>query len=436
LSITTFGSRGTREDRQQVSEFQQRSRELRSQLAAAQQRVEEARVAFASDKGSATEVAEAANERDRVQLALRDVESGQRQLLGKLAPGAVNGFGGHEADPSAMLSEQFGDPEFLAMMERVAQTKGKLGGEIDLGRIPRETMVKMFGSKIQAATGGTVTPSSSMGVGPFDGIIPLLQPATAIYDLIPTDSYDHAVLPYSQEISETGDPGPAPAAPGTMKPAMGIGYEDVTTASTTIAGWVKTQRQAVADQSLLLGSINNRALVKLKQAIEAALLTADGTVSDAAGVTGIKGLLNTTGIASVDATGMARVDALLAGIKAILAVGGSPNAIALSLTDWEDLLTSKATGSGEYVANPFVATARSVWGVSFVPSVKLSAGQALVADTRLAATLLFREGATIRMSDSDQDDFVRNNVTILVEARVLLPVWQPSAVAEVTNLGS
>jgi hypothetical protein len=42
-----------------------------------------------------------------------------------------------------------------------------------------------------------------------------------------------------------------------------------------------------------------------------------------------------------------------------------------------------------------------------------------------------REGVTVLASDSDQDDLLRNRVTLLGEARFALAVWQPSAFAVV-----
>jgi ADP-ribosylglycohydrolase len=52
----------------------------------------------------------------------------------------------------------------------------------------------------------------------------------------------------------------------------------------------------------------------------------------------------------------------------------------------------------------------------------------LVGDA-MGVPLLFREGVNVKSSDSDQDDFVRNRVTILAEARVAAPVWRPASFA-------
>jgi HK97 family phage major capsid protein len=77
----------------------------------------------------------------------------------------------------------------------------------------------------------------------------------------------------------------------------------------------------------------------------------------------------------------------------------------------------------------------SVWGVPVIQTPAIGQDQAVVADWARAATLYVREGLVTRVSDSDQDDLLRNRLTILVETRVGLMVAQPSLVC-VVNLGA
>ena len=71
-----------------------------------------------------------------------------------------------------------------------------------------------------------------------------------------------------------------------------------------------------------------------------------------------------------------------------------------------------------------------LWGLPAVPSKVLAPGTAIVGDFS-QCTLYVREGANVRISDSDQDDFIRNRVTLLGEGRFGLAVWQPAAFAVV-----
>jgi hypothetical protein len=423
------------ETRTQLGEFTERKKELRDQLAKAQAELDQARVAFASgDNSASVAAAEAANERDRIKQALEDVNQGHQALLGRVAPGGR--AAGDGLDPSAVLSEQFADPQFLEQMRRLAGSSQNFG-EMQIGEIPREAMARLAGGALQAtATGGIVTPTAAMGVGPYGGIVPEATPATTFLDLVPAGTVDSPSLPFSQEIPETGDPGPAPAAPGTTKPAAGVGYQDATTASTTVAGWVKVNRQNLADVGQLQGAIQNRLLIKLRQSLEHQALSGAGTVSDVTGVPGIKGILQTTGIGSVDATGIAETpDAVLDGIVNLLASGATPNAIVLNINDWATLLKTKTGADNAYVASPFLSTARTLWDLAFIPSVAVTQGTAIVIDTARCMTLLFREGAHVVVG-LDSDDLTKNRVTLLAECRAMLPIWCPAAACEVANIGA
>ncbi len=80
---------------------------------------------------------------------------------------------------------------------------------------------------------------------------------------------------------------------------------------------------------------------------------------------------------------------------------------------------------------PSPSDGQVLWDLPIIDSKVIPETSALVGDFTLACSLLVREGVNTRISDADQDDFIRNRVTLLAEARVALPVWQPSALAEV-----
>ena len=83
----------------------------------------------------------------------------------------------------------------------------------------------------------------------------------------------------------------------------------------------------------------------------------------------------------------------------------------------------------------FGSVPTQMWGLPLVEiAVAALSGKAIVADWSLAVTCFVREGVHVIISDSDQDDFLRNRLTLLGEARVAFAWWQPSAIA-VVNLG-
>ena len=55
----------------------------------------------------------------------------------------------------------------------------------------------------------------------------------------------------------------------------------------------------------------------------------------------------------------------------------------------------------------------------------MPAGTALVGAFGTCSRLFIRESVNTRISDADQDNFVRNMVTVLAELRAGLAIWQP-----------
>jgi Phage capsid family len=66
-----------------------------------------------------------------------------------------------------------------------------------------------------------------------------------------------------------------------------------------------------------------------------------------------------------------------------------------------------------------------MWGVPLLPNASQTAGFSTVGDWGMGATLLIRSGVNVLVSDSDQDDFIKNRVTMLGEMRAALAVWRP-----------
>ena len=58
-------------------------------------------------------------------------------------------------------------------------------------------------------------------------------------------------------------------------------------------------------------------------------------------------------------------------------------------------------------------------------------GEILVGDFGIGVQLLFREGINILFSDSNEDDFTKNRVTILGELRAANVVWRPPAFTKI-----
>ena len=357
--------------RQRLSEVRKRTREAREQRQRARAMLEAEQ--SANDQQGMAVATLALNE---AQAELEIAESLERVLLSSMA-----------GVSSPTTSSFLDSPEALSALERFATSSHPIGRQ-ELGQFMSVEDATLLTGKALAAVPGTVAPTGGMERGQFGGIIPTPTPPTTFLDLCPSAPMSAGSMPYATEVS-TGDrtAGAAPVEPGQIKPPATIEYKDAEAKPETIAAFVKCQKQTLADVDQLTTRIQTRLMAGVLAEVENQVLSGDGVSPN------LLGLLNVDGTVSVpyDAAAVPP-DAILDGIAACLTNGAQPNVVALSIADWTTILKSKASGTGEYLGSPFLAPASSLWSLPMVPCVGVPPGQALVVDTSIALTVLWREG--------------------------------------------
>ena len=101
-------------------------------------------------------------------------------------------------------------------------------------------------------------------------------------------------------------------------------------------------------------------------------------------------------------------------------------AYVLHPTDWETLDLTQDAEDRYYFGGPMVMGTPRVWGLPVVESEAIAQGVAIVADWRFAV-LWDRMQASISVSNSHSDFFIRNLVAILAELRAAFGVIRPKA---------
>ena len=323
------------------------------------------------------------------------------------------------------------DPAVIRELESLATSTAAIG-TMNLGpAMSREALLADFDAGRSFASTGT--PALGFDYGgeagrraPFYGVVPQLRRQLRLLDLIPTASLDNRSLPFVQEVGSLDSAAETPE--NEIKPTGSMSLIDAEAIARTIAHWVKIPRQQLADVPGIGTAINNRLIYGVKRRLEAQILAGDGTGEN------ILGILNQPGINSVAYTaGELEADATLDAITEVLLANALPTGVVLNPLDWATMLKAKSSGSGEYLSmGPFVSTAQTLWGVDAIPSPVIPQGTALIGDFAIGATCFIREGVNLRISDQDQDDFLRNRCTMLGEGRFALAVWQPAAFAVVS----
>ena len=412
--------------RDRLQRIEARIDELRDEIKAAADEQARAQEAYANLEDLATDSPEfieakaAAAKHGTLRDQLADLQVEQTEVLKMLGSpydrqaqdrGLEPGVGrraSHGWDASALIS-----PEMAEGLERYAHTKTAMG-QVQMGEV------------VSAADfAADIAPTSNMRRGDYYGVLPQLQRALRLLDLIPSSQMTGNNIPYTKESGVFTDA--AETAEGATKPEAGVTYTDDEAIARVIAGWMKLPKPALADVPALRGIIDQRLRYIVLRRLEAQIINGNGTAPN------LRGILNTSGIGAVAYSGAElAADQILTGIVNVLLADAVADGVLMHPTDWAAVLKVKAAGDGHYYSGgPFSVTPQVLWGVPLIPSPAVPAGMVLVGDFSIGVQLFVREGIQVLLSDSDGTDFIQNRVTLLGEGRFALPVWRPSAFSSV-----
>jgi HK97 family phage major capsid protein len=388
-------------------------------------------------QGSADEVTQSAefrrvealiNDQRDLQLKIASAEDSERYILGRIS--GVEGVGNRETF--------LNDPHTLEELRMLAESSQPVGDRLLGTAISRDELlasweqrrIDLFGGSRQmlAATGDVTLPSDQSRTQ-FYGIIPQLRRQLKILDLINTQPMDVGTFDYLQEGGSL-DSGPAETAELTTKPSMTTTLTEATVKAQTIPVWQRLSRPQLADVPGLATMVNSRLRYAVERRLDRQILQGDGTGQN------ILGILNTAGIGSgVSGTGdTVNSDLIADALVNVLTAEAEPNGVVVHPIDYFRSLKVKTAGSGQRLdgGGAFDTTPATMWGFPAVVTPAMPQGTALVGDFQLGATCFIREGVNIRLSDSDNVDFVQNALKMLAEMRAGLACWRPVAFAKVT----
>jgi HK97 family phage major capsid protein len=315
------------------------------------------------------------------------------------------------------------DPEQVQYLKEMSQSKARVGN-VELGEV-----------QSRDAFAAELSSTEDMRRGQWLGIVPQLRRRLRIVDLIPVATMDENTLPYTKESGSFA--GAKTVKEGLAKPEAGPTWTDAEAHARTLAVFYKVRKQILSDVSAMRGIIDSRLRYEVELLLETEVLLGKGADPE------LEGILATTGLgvvkynASTVGTATYTAEQILRSITTVFLANAEADGIVLAPTDWQTALLSKSTyeasagvtgGSGEFIGGgPFSVTPMQLWGLPVVVSPSMKENEALVGAFGLGAGLFIREGVNVLMSDSDQDDFIKNKLTLLAEMRAALAVYRPAA---------
>lgn len=369
---------------------------------------------------------EAKGLKDQIKEAEGD-EAMRQQILelgmGLVEPDGGNGQRGASGQPGRgkTLGEQFvASPQYRAWLKEIAP-----GGHIaDKARVNSPPV--QFKTLL---TGESVTSAGAFVQTDYTGIYePLGRRPLTVRQLIDNRQTQSDVVEFvrqTAQVTQATVVGEATATSGESgtKPEGAMAFEKVQEPVKTIAVWIPATRRALSDASQLRGLIDSELREDLEEHLEDQIIAGDGSSTDGEDFVG---LVNTSGVL----TQSWDTDLLTTARKAVTALRVTgrtrPTAWAVHPNDAETIDLLKDDQGRYYYGGPVDGGVQRLWRYPVVECEAVTEGQAILGNWR-KAVLWDREQASIQVSDSHSDFFIRNMVAVLAEMRAAFGVVRPSA---------
>lgn len=294
-----------------------------------------------------------------------------------------------------------------------------------LSASPRSGASASLSIKADITTATTGDGGAGAGIAPnrLSGVLELPQRRLTIRDLLTPGNTDSPLIQYVQETGFTN--AAAPTAEGALKPQSDMKLTDKDVSTKVIAHWFRASKQILSDFAQIRSMIDGRLLYGLALVEEAQLLNGDGTgenlhgiIPQATAYAVPAGYTPPTTVTGIDTLRIAQLQAALAEYPATGHV--------LNPIDWASFETLK-DGEGRYIiGNPQGTTQPTLWGLPVVSTQAIVVGKFLTGAFRLGAQIFDQWASRIEVGFQN-DDFVKNKVTILAEERLALAVYRPEA---------
>lgn len=255
------------------------------------------------------------------------------------------------------------------------------------------------------------------------GIIAQPDRKLTIRDLLMQGRMDGNALEY---VRETGFTNNADMVAETVKkPQSDIKFDLVSTTAKVIAHYMKASRQILDDASQLQSYIDGRLRYGLAFKEEQQILNGDGTGQNLLGIIPqATAYVRPTGVTPSSET---IIDTLrYAMLQAVLAEYPASGHV-LNPIDWASIETLKDSTGQYIIGNPQGAASPTLWRLPVVETQAITAGKFLTGGFSMGAQIFDRWLSRVEVATENEDDFIKNLVTILAEERLALAVYRPEA---------
>ena len=277
----------------------------------------------------------------------------------------------------------------------------------------------------KAASDPMTTPAGAVGFATtYDRrVVEGTRTPLVIRDLFGAEQISGSTLVYLVEGALQG--APAVTAEGNEKPQIHFADPTPKTVSLAkVACHIKESDEYIEDYPFLASAINGRLLYEL------GLVEQNKLVTDLLATSGIQ-----AGTYAATATAVDMADAILQAAMDVQAQSGfAADAVLLHPSDWYALRIGKDTDLRYYGGGYFGDQAiPNLWGIPVCVSTGITAGTIVVGAFKTCGSVVTHGGVSVEAVNTNEDDFVRNLMTIRAEERLALAVRRPAGFKKLTK---
>ena len=260
------------------------------------------------------------------------------------------------------------------------------------------------------------------------GIMQYPQRPLYVRDLLMPGSIDGFYYKYERELAGSQEGGPdyqggtGTAAEGATKPTMDIYTEMVTAEVATIAVTSRVSQQVFDDRAAFISFLRGRMGYLVNKKLDEELMNGSGDSGEIEGINTIATAYNDAHVGEV--TAVQALDLIRFAKLQVTLQNYIPDTAVIDPTEWASMETLKDADERYLIGDPrtgnaFRGSVGSLWGMNVVATQAQTADAFTVGDSN-ASQVFMRQELSVLASTEDQDNFVKNLVTLRAELRALL----------------
>lgn len=298
-----------------------------------------------------------------------------------------------------------------------------------------------MGEAIKLKAVGDIIPGTQVGAGVAPevrrpGFIGTVRRDVRVRDLLSIGSTSSDNFKFVQQSGGEGTV--TTVAAGATKPQIDKDIALVNAPVTKIAAHMRVAEELINDVPGLASFLSFQGVEDLYDVEDTQLLFGNGVGANLTGITDGASVTATSN-PLIDLVDNAQtIDAIIASLAKLAASEYMGTGILMNPADYYAMMALKDT-QNNYLQSRLVFEGGMAYvdGVPIIKTTAMTAGQLLTGNWQRGAQLIQREGVSVRFYDQDQDNAVKNLVTIVMEERLALPIYYPTmftydAIADIT----